>query len=421
LFRCMNSEPLIPHLFRTEYRKIVSVLCRHFGFREIEVAEDIASDTFMVATQAWGIEGPPPNPAGWLYNTAKNKAKNYLHRHSIYEDRVLPEVRAGLDENLAVEIDLTPGNITDSQLQMLFAVCHPAISEESQVGLALRVLCGFGIQEIADAFLTTKEVINKRLTRARERLREVDIRIEMPAPAEMDARLGPVLTTLYLLFNEGYYSMSQDHTLRKDVCLEAIRLCTMLIENNATNKPQVNALMAMMCFHASRFDARTDASGALVLYEEQDPDLWNADLIRNGYVFLQSAARGNQVSRYHLEAGIAYWHTQKEDSLEKWGSIVYYYDQLLKLSYSPVAALNRAFALSKWKGKAEAIRETETLALEGNHFYFALLGELYDGIDQQKALQNLQNALLLARTAADQQAIRKRILALSRNDDPTFC
>lgn len=409
----MNNELLIPHLFRTEYRKIVSVLCRHFGFREIEVAEDIASDTFLVASQAWGIEGPPPNPAGWLYNTAKNKAKNYLHRHSIYEEKVLPEIRAGLDADLAFEIDLTPGNITDSQLQMLFAVCHPAVSEESQVGLALRVLCGFGIQEIADAFLTTKDVINKRLTRAKERLREADIRIEMPAAAEMEVRLEPVLTTIYLLFNEGYYSLSQDHTLRKDVCLEAIRLCSMLIENNATNKPQVNALMAMMCFHASRFDARTDASGAPVLYEEQDPGLWNAELIRNGGAFLQYAAKGEMVSRYHLEAGIAYWHTQKADSPEKWSSIVYYYDQLLKLHYSPVAALNRAFAVSKLKGKAEAIQETEALALEDNHFYFALLGELYDGIDTQKALENLENALRLARTAADQQAIRKRIMALS--------
>lgn len=414
----MNNDPLpekalIPHLFRTEYRKIVSVLCRHFGFREIEVAEDIASDTFLVATQAWGIEGLPPNPAGWLYNTAKNKAKNYLQRHSIYEEKVLPQVRAELDADSAFEIDLTSENITDSQLQMLFAVCHPAVSEESQVGLALRVLCGFGIQEIADAFLTTKEVINKRLTRAKERLREADIRIEMPAPAEMDARLEPVLTTIYLLFNEGYYSISQDHTLRKDVCMEAMRLCTMLIENNATNKPQVNALMAMMCFHASRFDARTDASGALVLYDEQDPGLWNAYLIRNGGAFLQSAAKGDMVSRYHLEAGIAYWHTQKEDSEEKWSSIVYYYDQLLKLSYSPVAALNRAFAVSKLKGKAEAIRETEALALKSNHFYFALLGELYDGIDPKKALENLENALRLARTAADQQAIRKRIAALS--------
>lgn len=408
----MNSEPLIPHLFRTEYRKIVSVLCRHFGFREIEVAEDIASDTFLVAARAWGIEGPPPNPAGWLYNTAKNKAKNYLHRHSVYEEKVLPEIQAGLDADLTFDIDLTPANITDSQLQMLFAVCHPAISEESQVGLALRILCGFGIQEIADAFLTTKEVINKRLTRAKERLREADIRIEMPGPADMGRRLEPVLTAIYLLFNEGYYSVSQDRTLRKDVCMEAMRLCTMLVENNATNKPQVNALLAMMCFHASRFDARTDASGALVMYEEQDPGLWNVDLIRNGVVFLQFAAKGDTVSRYHLEAGIAYWHTQKEDSHEKWSNIIYYYDQLLSLCYSPIAALNRAFALSKVKGKAEAIRQTEALALEGNHFYFALLGELYDGINQKKALDNLENALRLARTAADQQAIRKRIAAL---------
>lgn len=409
----MSSEPLLPHLFRSEYRKIVSVLCRHFGFREIEVAEDIASDTFLVATQAWGIEGPPPNPAGWLYNTAKNKAKNYLNRHSIYEEKVLPEIMGGLSGEPAFDIDLTPGNIADSQLQMMFAVCHPAISEESKVGLALRVLCGFGIQEIADAFLTTKEVINKRLARARERLRDAGIRIEMPAPAEMDARLEPVLTTIYLLFNEGYYSVSQDRTLRKDICLEAMRLCAMLVENDATNKPQANALMAMMCFHASRFDARAGAAGELVLYEEQDPALWNADLIRNGNAFLRRAAIGDVVSRYHLEAGIAYWHTQKEDSPDKWSNIIYFYDQLLKMVYSPVVALNRGFALSKLKGKAEAIPETEALALKDNQFYYALLGELYDGIDREKALENLENALRLARTAADQQAIRKRIAMLT--------
>lgn len=355
----------------------------------------------------------PPNPAGWLYNTAKNKAKNYLHRQSIYEEKVLPQVLTEAGTDSAFHIELTQESITDSQLQMLFAVCHPAVSEESQVGLALRILCGFGIQEIADAFLTTKDVINKRLTRAKERLREANICIEMPAPADIDMRLESVLTTIYLLFNEGYYSVSQDHTLRKDVCMEAMRLCTMLLENNATNRPPVNALMAMMCFHASRFDARTDTSGALVLYDEQDPGLWNADLIGNGGAFLQAATKGDRVSRYHLEAGIAYWHTRKEDSPEKWSSIVYYFDQLLKLHYSPVAALNRAFAVSKWKGKAEAIRETEALALEGNHFYFALLGELYDGIDPEKALENLQNALRLARTTADQQAIRKRIMALS--------
>lgn len=295
---------------------------------------------------------------------------------------------------------------------MMFALCYPGLSEESQVGLALRILCGFGIQEIADAFLTTKEVVNKRLTRAKERLRDANIRIEMPDPTEIDIRLEPVLTTIYLLFNEGYYSASQDRTLRKDICMEAIRLCAMLVENTATDKPQVNALLAMMCFHASRFDARTDVSGALVLYEKQDPGLWNTDLIAKGGYFLQRAANGDAISRYHLEAGIAYWHTQKEDSPEKWQSIVEFYDTLLRLIDSPVAALNRAFALSKTKGKHDAIRETEMLALENNHFYFALLGELYDGIDSQKALKSLENALQLARTAADQQAIRKRIEAL---------
>lgn len=410
----MSIEAQIPHLFRTEYRKIVSVLCRHFGFREIEVAEDIASDTFLVAMQAWGIEGPPPNPAGWLYSTAKNKAKNYLHRHSIYEEKVLPEVRTGWDGDTELEIDLTPGNIYDSQLQMMFAVCHPSISGESQVGLALRVLCGFGIQEIADAFLTTKEVVNKRLTRAKERLRGGDIRIEMPPADEIDMRLEPVLTTIYLLFNEGYYSISQDRALRKDVCLEAMRLCTMLVENAATNKPQVNALLAMMCFHASRFDARIDASGDLVLYGEQDTSLWNEDLIRNGAVFLKAAASGSILSRYHLEAGIAYWHTQKEDIPDKWSNIVYFYDQLLKLNYTPVAALNRLFALSKLKGKLAVIQEAEALAIENNPFYFALLGELYTGVDQHKALANLDNALQLARTTAEQQAIGKQISALQK-------
>jgi RNA polymerase sigma-70 factor (ECF subfamily) len=296
---------------------------------------------------------------------------------------------------------------------MMFAVCHPVISEESQVGLALRILCGFGIQEIADAFLTSKEVINKRLTRAKERLREADIRIRMPAPGEMDARLEPVLMTIYLLFNEGYHSASQDRTLQKDVCMEAMRLCTMLVENAATDKPKVNALLAMMCFHASRFDARTDASGALVLYDEQDAGLWNAGLIAKGGYFLQRAAVGSDLSRYHLEAGIAYWHTQKEDTPEKWGSIVELYDQLMKLSYSPVIALNRAFALSKVKGKAAAIRETEALGLADSHFYFALLGELYDGIDREKAMENMENALRLARSVADRQAILRRIAALA--------
>ena len=405
----METGELIPHLFRTEYRKIVSVLCRRFGFDQMEIAEDIASDTFMTATQAWGVKGVPQNPTAWLYNVAKNKAKNHLQRGSVFESKVAPEIKNTTSELQETEIDLSPQNINDSQLQMMFAVCHPVISAEAQIGLSLRILCGFGIEEIADAFLTNKETINKRLFRAKEKLREEKIKIELPNKSEIDERLTPVLTTIYLLFNEGYYSVSQNNTVRKDLCLEAMRLCTMLIENKNTNKPQVNALLALMCFHASRFDARLDKNGELVLYEDQDQNLWNADLISKGGYFLNCAASGNKLSKYHLEAGIAYWNTQKADTKEKWENILQFYNRLLQIAYSPIAALNRTYAFSKANTKQEAIAEAEKLNLTANHFYFMLLGELYTGIDNEKAISNFKTAFSLAKTQADKQAIQKKI------------
>jgi RNA polymerase sigma factor (sigma-70 family) len=404
-----KQQELIPHLFRTEYRKIVSVLCRHFGFDEIEIAEDIASDTFLTASETWGLKGIPPNPTAWLYTVAKNKAKNYLHRDSTFESKVVPALQSGSLEIREEEIDLSPQNINDSQLQMMFAVCHPSISTEAQIGLSLRILCGFGIEEIADAFLTNKETINKRLYRAKEKLWEERIKIELPDSAEIVERLETVLSTIYLLFNEGYYSVSQNKILRKDLCLEAMRLCYMLVENKNTNKPQVNALLSLMCFHASRFDARIDRNGELILYEDQDVNLWDSDLIRKGEYFLDCSASGNKISKYHLEAAIAYQHTQKEDTREKWENILQLYNQLLQIEYSPIAALNRTYALSKANGKNEAIIEAEKLKLTDNHFYFTLLGELYSGIDNEIAKLNFQKALSLAKTKTDKQAIQRKI------------
>ncbi|MCF2497608.1 RNA polymerase sigma factor [Dyadobacter chenhuakuii] len=404
-----DHGPVIPHLFRTEYRKIVSVLCRHFGFREIEVAEDIASETFQAAMQAWGIEGLPPNPAGWLYNTAKNKAKNHLHRESIFRDKIAQELQKTAQQSDSADIDLSFQNITDSQLQMMFAVCHPSISHESQICLSLRILCGFGIDEIASAFMTNKEVISKRIFRAKEKLREAKVAIEMPPLPEIEASLEPVLKTVYLLFNEGYYSVNQNNTLRKDLCLEAIRLCTMLIEHPETNKPKVNALLALMCFHASRFDARMNDNGSLILYDDQDSSLWNTDLISKGAYFLKMAGKGNDLSKYHLEAGIAAWHTQQADSPEKWDGILHLYNQLLQREYSPITALNRTYAVAKVRGKAVAIAEAEKLQMPENHFYFALLGTLYTGLDDQKAMMHWQTALSLAKTESDKEAIRKKL------------
>lgn len=406
----MEHHELIPHLFRIEYRKIVSVLCKHFGFDQVETAEDIASDTFLTAAQTWPLKGIPEEPVAWLYSVARNKAKNYLQRNRVFETKITSAIKN--DEAGIYDIDLSPQNISDSQLQMMFTICHPAIPPEAQIGLSLRILCGFGIEEIADAFLTNKETINKRLFRAREKLREERITVSLPAQSEIDARLGNVLTTLYLLFNEGYYSTSQEQTLRKELCLEAMRLCYMLVENPYTSKPPAHALLALMCFHASRFDARVSDAGEFILYDEQATSLWNRDLINKGAQFLHDATTGNIVSTYHLEASIAYWHTRKENTFEKWENILQLFNHLLQLKYTPLAALNRTYALSKVKGKREAIREAEKLKLVANHFYFTLLGELYTDIDNGKAKVNLEKAIALARTSSDKQILQKKIDAL---------
>jgi RNA polymerase sigma-70 factor (ECF subfamily) len=406
----MEQKELIPHLFRTEFRKITTVLCKLFGIDHIEIAEDIAGETFLSALEIWTFKGIPENPTAWLYTVAKNKAKNYLNRTGVYEKKILPEITS--KEFKSTEIDLSDKNITDSQLQMLFAVCHPSIPAEAQIGLSLRYLCGFGIDEIANALLSNKETINKRLFRAKEKLRLEKVKIEFPSEEEIDERLETVLTTLYLLFNEGYYSESQDAVLREDLCLEAMRLTYLLIENQQTNLPPVNALLSLMCFHSSRFEARRTESGEIILYQDQDETRWNHELISKGIYFLNKASTGNKISKYHIEASIAYWHTMKSDTKEKWENILQLFNRLLLIEYSPIAALNRTYALSKANSKEEAIVEAQKLNLRDNHFYFTLLGELYTGINNQKAKQNFQKAFSLAKTKTDQQTIQKKLDSL---------
>jgi RNA polymerase sigma factor (sigma-70 family) len=380
-----------------------------FGIAHIEVAEDIASETFLSAMESWPYKGIPENPTAWLYSVAKNKAKNYINRSHLFATKIAGDIKYASPQTEEIEIDLSEKNITDSQLQMLFAICHPSILSEAQIGLALRILCGFGIDEIANALLTNKETINKRLFRAKEKLRQEKVAIEYPGGQEINARLDTVLTTLYLLFNEGYYSESSDSMLREDLCLEAMRLTHLLIENSPTNLPRVNALLSLMCFQSSRFAARKDENGEVILYEDQDETLWNTGLISNGVYFLNMASQGNEISKYHIEASIAYWHTIKEDSSEKWESILQLFNQLLQIEYSPIAALNRTYALSKANGKQDAIKEAEKLQLIDNHFYYALLGELYTTIDNNKALTNFQKAQSLAKTQTDKQTIQKKI------------
>lgn len=414
----MEQQGLLPKLFRTQYRKMVSVLCAHFGIRHIEIAEDLVSETFLAATESWPISGVPDNPEAWLYTVARNKARNHFTRTAIYDQKVAPELRyrAGQGGSEA-EIDLSEKNIGDSQLAMIFAVCDPVNNDEAQIALALNILCGFGAGEIADAFLTNREVVYKRLSRAKEKLKEKDSLTAHPSPEQVEQRLDNVLKTIYLLFSEGYYSSSQDKLLRRDLCGEAMRLCHQLLQYQATNLPAVNALMALMWFHSSRFDARVGENGEAVLFEDQDRSLWNTEYIANGMRYLSQSASGSQITKYHIEAAIAYWHTREQES-DKWENILLLYEKLLQLDYSPIADLNRIYALSRVMGKEAAIAQAQGLELTDNHLYHSLLGNLYTGIDNPRALEHYRRALGMVRTAAEKRLLMANIDKLQGSGSP---
>ncbi len=409
-----KEQDSLKHLFQQEFSKMVAVISKLFGLQHIETAEDIVSETFLLAAETWGVKGMPPNPTAWLYLVAKQKTLYHFRRNKILDTKVIPALKITQENTSEIEEpDFSSDNIKDSELQMMFAVCNPAIASEAQIALALRILGGFGIDEISEAFLTNKETINKRLFRAKEKLRTEKIKMELPPEHEIANRLDNVLHIIYLLFNEGYYSKTQDSILRKDLCLEAMRLALSLTDYEGTNLPKTNALLALMCFHASRFDARETNDDSLILYEQQNEELWDKTLIKQGMHFLELSAQGNEISSYHLEAKIAFWHCIKEDSSQKWEEILHLYDQLLLLNYSPEVALNRVFAFYKVKGSDAALAEAEKLDMDNNHFYFLLLGELYKDSNTQKAALHLQKAYTLAKTQAEKKGIREKIDSLS--------
>ncbi|WAC14738.1 RNA polymerase sigma factor [Dyadobacter pollutisoli] len=404
---------VLHQLFRLEYTKMTAVLCRHFGLKQLEIAEDIVSETFLKATETWNDQGLPENPSAWLYTVAKNKTKDYLKRASIFENRV----KNAIDQETfqpEPDFEFTNEAIADSQLSMLFAVCSPAISEESQICLALQILCGFTVEEIANAFLTKTETIKKRLLRARAALRNDYFEISQLEESATAARLDTVLRTLYLLFNEGYFSKSGNHLIRKDLCSEAMRLAVILAESNLSNMLPAKALLALMCYQSSRFHARLDDDGDTVLFEQQDRSRWDQELIDRGHYYLINACSGDEISKYHLEAGIAYWHTTSEESV-KWSQILHLYNQLIVSEYSPMTALNRTFAFAKVYGNAAGLEEAEKLHLADNSYYHSLLGYLYTEIDHRKAIFHYQQAVNLTKSKAEKQTLSRTIAELERS------
>src|SRR5262245_40924345 len=282
----MDIPGLTEHLFRHEAGKLVSILTGIFGTARLQLAEDVVQEALIRALQTWPYYGIPKNPAAWLTQTAKNLALDLIRREKLFQDKE-PEIisfveqwSADLRPDEAVSFDT---EIEDDRLRLMFACCHPLIPQESQTALALKTLCGFSPAEIAKAFLTTEAAVAKRLTRARQRIRDQRIPFEIPSGDEMPVRLDSVLQTLYLLFNEGYKASSGLSLVREELCLEAIRLGTLLSAHPVGNQPRVHALVALMLLNGARLRARTDADGNILRLEDQDRLLWDKSMIAQGF------------------------------------------------------------------------------------------------------------------------------------------
>ena len=302
---------MVDHLFRHESGKMVAVLTRVFGFANMEQAEDIVQDTIIRALETWKFGKVPDNPQAWLYRTAKNKAIDLIRRQKVkhkIESEIAPLLKSEYTLVPSMNDMFRENEIKDSQLRMMFACCHPSITIESQLTLMLKTLCGLSTREIGNAFLTTEDTIQKRLYRTKEKIKEEHISLDYPGADVMQARLDTVLKALYLLFNEGYNSSHPEKLIREDLCEEAIRLTILLTENSKTNQPHTNALLALMCYQASRFGARLDDKGFIVLLKDQERMHWNKFLIDRGNEYLVRSADENAVHDYHIEAAIASAH-----------------------------------------------------------------------------------------------------------------
>jgi RNA polymerase sigma-70 factor (ECF subfamily) len=309
----------------------------------------------------------------------------------------------------------------DDTLRLMFVCCHPLIPAEAQVALALKTLCGFSVTEIARAFLTTEAAIAKRLTRAKQRIREARIRFEIPVGGELERRLDGVWQSLYLLFNEGYKASTGDKLVREELCHEAIRLAGLLAQHPAGSRPRTCALLALMLLNAARLPARVDGEGSLLRLEEQDQSRWDRSMMARGMFHLAESAAGEEISEYHLQAGIAACHCAAKDyASTDWLQILALYDRLVEFDDSPVVALNRAVALAEVRGPQagiEAVNAIQNLprkrsGLESYYLLHAVLGDFESRLNHaQAAAGHFRKSLQLAEIKAEQAFLAKRLRA----------
>ena len=410
-----NINQLVDHLFRHESGKMIAVLSRLLGLQNIEIAQDIVQDTLLQAMSTWSYKSIPDNPSAWLYRVAKNKAIDFLRREKKFKE-VSPQYSYLLQSEYTLASTVNnlflENEIQDSQLRMMFACCHPSIQEESQIALTLKTLCGLSVNEISKAFLTTEETIAKRIYRAKEKIKAEKIELEVPQNDELSIRVDTVLKSLYLLFNEGYKSSHPDKLIREDLCEEAMRLCFLLTQHSLTALPRVKALLALMCFQASRFDARLDDKNNIILLKYQDRIKWNRSLMSKGFELMEESTEPFEVSAYHLEAAIASQHAAAR-SFEQtnWKSIYHLYEMLYQLQPNPIVAMNKAIASSYAISKQNALKELQQIkGLEDHHLYYVSIGEMYFDLENKpEAKRFFEKALELTSSGYEQQLLINKI------------
>lgn len=418
-----NINRLTDHLFRREAGKMVAVLTKIFGAENLETAEDVVQDTLLQAMQVWGTRGIPDNPSGWLFRVARNKAIDIIRRnkHTVQFDfsdneRIL--LTSNYSLTAAMDDFWQEEPVKDDMLRMMFACCHPGVSEENQVTVILKTLCGFSTAEIAKAFLTSEDTVSKRLYRTKEFFRENRIRLELPAVSEIEKRTDAVLNAVYLLFNEGYNSTHSEELIRRDVMNEAMLLCKLLTENTHTQLPETFALMALMCFHASRTESRLTTGGEIILLPDQDRSKWDPQMIATGNAYMNSAAFGNAVSKYHIEAAIAFEHCVAKNYREtNWGKILEYYNWLCEMAPSPVMELNRAVVIMQVHGASAALAALEKITdrkkLSSFYLYNSLLGELHARLHHiPQAKEYFAAAMEQTQSETEKRALKNKIRAL---------
>jgi RNA polymerase sigma-70 factor (ECF subfamily) len=408
-------------LFRREAGRMTSALVRLFGPHNLPLAEDVVSDALVRALETWKVTGLPENPSAWLMAAAKHRAIDVLRREQRAR-AIAPDLAFAIESEADGEraIDDVFGDeaLKDEQLRMMFACCHARLPEEARVVLMLNLLGGFGVREIAAAFLVGDAAMEKRLQRGKQVLSESPGLLEV-TPARVEDGIGAVHRALYLLFNEGYHGNHPEETVRVELCAEAIRLATLLVESPATARPDSHALLALMCLSAARLPGRVDAGGDLVPLEAQDRSRWDAALVRRGVAAFEASANGDALTTYHLEAALAYSHaTAPSYAATPWDRIVTLYDQLLAMAPSPVVALSRAIAIGELHGPARALAELEAIddreRLERYPFYAAAIGEELARLGRaEDARTRFEEARGLARSPDEARFFERRIAALA--------